>query len=128
MSREGAAYYRSVRKRYGLFAQRTSPFRDRIEPCSPFLSSRASRWACWCLRTSQTTTGRSPRVARNDNWPTPLTTEYTAYEAATARVGAFPLLPGSKDAGLLVDLPAGAYTMHATGGTGVVLLEIYLVR
>jgi len=44
------------------------------------------------------------------------------------QVGAFDLPSASKDAALLVDLPAGAYTMHAIGGTGVVLLEIYLVR
>ena len=71
---------------------------------------------------------KSEVVAQNDDWPSHLTAEYTAFDAATHDVGAFPLQPASKDAALLVDLPAGAYTMHATGGTGVVLLEIYLVR
>ncbi|MCF3650691.1 hypothetical protein [Synoicihabitans lomoniglobus] len=60
-------------------------------------------------------------VATNDDWSAP--------DAATmAQVGAFSLSTGSKDAALAIDLPAGAYTMHAGGGTGVVLLEIYLVE
>jgi len=45
-------------------------------------------------------------------------------------VGAFALPAGSKDAALLLDLPAGIYTAHvagADGGTGVALLEIYRV-
>lgn len=67
-------------------------------------------------------------VAQNDNWPSHFTAEVTEYDRATTQVGAFPLPQFSYDAGLLLDLPAGAYSMHATGGTGVVLLEIYLVR
>lgn len=67
-------------------------------------------------------------IAQNDNWPSHFTTEDTEFDAATRNVGAFPLLPSSKDAALLLELPPGAYTMQATGGTGVVLLEIYLVR
>lgn len=43
------------------------------------------------------------------------------------QVGAFALPADSKDSALLLDLAAGAYTLHATGGTGVVLLELYIV-
>jgi hypothetical protein len=90
-------------------------------------------------------------VAQNDNWsvsPADHPTASTDLAAAASQVGAFALPANSKDAALLVDLPAGAYTMSATGGTGlpaglsavgsaqaeasakegVVLLEIYLVR
>jgi hypothetical protein len=45
-----------------------------------------------------------------------------------AQVGAFDLPKTSKDSVLLLNLPAGAYSMHATGGTGVVLLEVYIVQ
>jgi hypothetical protein len=48
---------------------------------------------------------------------------------ATARtVGAFALLEGSRDSALLVDLPAGAYTLQVAGAddtSGVALLEVY---
>lgn len=67
-------------------------------------------------------------VAQNDNWPSHFNAEQTDYDRATSQVGAFSLPQFSADAGVLLDLPAGAYSMHATGGTGVVLLEIYLVR
>lgn len=48
--------------------------------------------------------------------------------AVTARVGGFPLLPGSRDAALLLKLPAGAYSMHVSSGTqtaGTSLVELY---
>jgi hypothetical protein len=44
------------------------------------------------------------------------------------QVAAFDLPANRQDSALLLDLPAGAYSMHGTGGTGVVRLEIYLVR
>lgn len=40
----------------------------------------------------------------------------------------FPLTPGSKDAALLVALPAGSYTIQVTGAagtTGNALIEVY---
>jgi hypothetical protein len=70
-------------------------------------------------------------VAQNDDWSLAPATDPTApadLAAAMTQVGAFDLPPDSHDAALLLDLPAGAYSMHATGGSGVVLLEIYLVR
>lgn len=53
-----------------------------------------------------------------------------AIAAAGAAVGAFPLQPGSRDAAVLVELPPGTYTAHATteaDETGEVLLEIYTI-
>ncbi len=47
---------------------------------------------------------------------------------AASAAGAFPLAPGSRDAALVVTLPAGAYTAvvgSESGETGSVLLEIY---
>ena len=54
---------------------------------------------------------------------------YAASLAATAAsVGAFALVPGSKDAALVVSLPAGGYTVQvsgADGGTGLAIIELY---
>jgi len=51
-----------------------------------------------------------------------------ALSAAFAETGAFPLPPTSLDSAVLAALPAGSYTAQvagASGGTGVVLLEVY---
>lgn len=59
-------------------------------------------------------------VATNDNWSGTL-----ALREASARVGAFPLVETSLDAGLLQPL-LGAHTAHLTsGGAGLGLVEIY---
>jgi hypothetical protein len=53
-----------------------------------------------------------------------------AVTTAATRVGAFTFPSGSKDAALLVTLPAGAYTVQVTGTsntTGVALIEFYEV-
>lgn len=63
--------------------------------------------------------GPNGKLFENDNW----TAEVTA---SAARVGAFSLASGSKDAALLVTLPPGAYTALVRGaGGGVVLIEVY---
>jgi len=66
----------------------------------------------------------STQTAANDNWGS-----VQAVADASALVGAFPLVPGSKDAALLVDLPAGSYTVQLFGvsGAGTALVEVYLV-
>ena len=64
----------------------------------------------------------------NDNWGD--APNAALLRAATARVGAFALAEGSKDAALLVTLPPGAYTVSASGAggsAGVALVEIYEV-
>lgn len=48
-------------------------------------------------------------------------------QQVSAKVGAFPLIPGASDAVDVRPFPPGAYTVHVTSGdgsTGVVLLEI----
>lgn len=63
-------------------------------------------------------------LASNDNWDSALAPTFV-------RVGGFPLSPGSRDAAVIVNLPAGAsYTVQvagADGGTGEALVEIYEV-
>ncbi|MFM8617319.1 MAG: CotH kinase family protein [Opitutaceae bacterium] len=63
-------------------------------------------------------------VGVNDNWTAALLPTFT-------QVGAFPLTAGSRDAALLVTVPAGAtYTIQVSGvnnGTGEALVEVYEV-
>jgi hypothetical protein len=64
----------------------------------------------------------------NDNWEDAANTTEVEYTAA--RVGAFPLSAGSKDAAILASLPPGNYTAVAKGvdgATGVALVEVYVV-
>ncbi len=62
------------------------------------------------------------RVAENDNWSAALAPEF-------ARVGAFPLPAGSRDAAIIAIIEAGrAYTVQVSGPgttTGEALVEIY---
>jgi hypothetical protein len=67
-------------------------------------------------------------VGGNDNWSTSANAAEIA--AAAARVGAFPLPSGSRDAVLLLALPAGPYTVNVSGvggATGTALIETYLL-
>jgi hypothetical protein len=68
-------------------------------------------------------------VATNDNWGQGANAASFAATAATS--GAFPYTAGSADAGLLLDLDAGAYTVQLRGRnetTGVALVEVYEAR
>lgn len=65
-------------------------------------------------------------IAVNDNW----SANPAELAAAAEKVGAFPLAAGSADAGVLLALPAGAYTAHlraADGAAGIGLVEVYAV-
>ncbi len=69
-------------------------------------------------------------VAENDNWSAVGESDTDLLTAAAAKVGAFPLTVGSRDAALLRVLPPGAYTVHVSGvggATGVSLVEVYQV-
>jgi len=71
--------------------------------------------------------GRDFAVAANNDWSTAGTAELSA---AFAQAGAFALPVGSRDAAVLVTLPAGTYTVQVSGansGTGEALVEIYEV-
>lgn len=58
------------------------------------------------------------KIAENDNWD-------TSTRSVHDGVGAFALPQNSRDAALISALSPGNYTVHATGGVGVVLVEIY---
>lgn len=66
-------------------------------------------------------------LASNDNWETGASTA-AEMSAASAQVGAFTLVSGSRDAALLITLQPGNYTVHVSGAgtsTGVALIEVY---
>jgi len=68
----------------------------------------------------------STLVSSNDDWGSGTSAAEVAQASVTA--GAFALANGSKDAAMLVTLPAGAYTAQVSGvggGTGVALFEAY---
>jgi hypothetical protein len=67
-------------------------------------------------------------IARNDNWS--VTSPGLLLAEQTQAVGAFPLAPGSADAALVYDVPAGVYTVSTESlgdQAGIVLLEVYVV-
>lgn len=67
-------------------------------------------------------------VATNDNWSS--ADNAAAISSAATAVGAFALAPGSRDAALLVDLAADAYSAVISGvgnATGTALVELYAV-
>ena len=70
--------------------------------------------------------------ASNDDWSIPFGRGVGAQTLAEtfALVGAFPLLPGSRDAALLVTLAPGNYTAEVKGtpgAAGLTLVEVYEV-
>ena len=70
--------------------------------------------------------GTTP-IASNDNWEAGPGT-VADMTGAAAKVGAFALAAGSKDAALLITLQPGTYTVQVTGvgnTTGVALIEVY---
>lgn len=65
-------------------------------------------------------------IASNDNWETGASAGQIA--STSTQVGAFALVPGSRDAALVVTLQPGSYTVQITGvgnTSGVALVEIY---
>jgi hypothetical protein len=71
----------------------------------------------------------SERIAVNDNWSVE-PARAAEIAAAAAQVGAFPLIPGSSDASVLLTLSPGTYTaiVRARDGIGGIgLVEVYVV-
>jgi hypothetical protein len=69
------------------------------------------------------------RIAVNDNWSADPAHQATI-SAATQSAGAFPFTTGSRDAGVLLTLPPGAYTAvirSQDGRPGIGLVDVYLV-
>jgi len=73
--------------------------------------------------------GQTP-ILSNDDWGNNQEAAYT--KLVSASVFAFGLPEGSKDAVLVVTLPPGTYTMHASSADGVstdvALVEVYEVE
>lgn len=68
-------------------------------------------------------------VRENDNWE--LGNDATLVSDAAAKVGAFPLTSGSKDAVILMNLPPGIYSAKLSGNnntTGIGMIEVYEVQ
>ena len=66
-------------------------------------------------------------LGANDNW----VSSVDDVASAAARVGAFPLARGSRDAAVLATLPSGVYTVQVSGNsptTAAALLEVYHVQ
>lgn len=71
---------------------------------------------------------RETLVRENDSWE--LGNDPALLIDAASRVGAFPLVAGSRDAAMLLSLPPGTYSAQVSGAgtsTGVALVEIYEV-
>jgi hypothetical protein len=69
----------------------------------------------------------STQIATNSGWETGSSTPAQIISAEQLN-GAYPVLPGSNDAALLITLEPGAYTIEAfsvSGGSGVMLVEVY---
>jgi hypothetical protein len=67
-------------------------------------------------------------ILSNDNWGE--NADGAEIESVGRQVGAFSLPAGSADSAMVVTLPSGAYTLHASGvadGTGIALVELYLM-
>lgn len=70
--------------------------------------------------------GGSDQIGANDNWG--VSADATAIDDAAVAIGLGRLGAGSRDAAVLADFSAGAYTAHVFGvnnATGVALVEIY---
>jgi hypothetical protein len=68
-------------------------------------------------------------ILANDNWGE--NGDAVDVAEVAGMVGAFPLEPGSADAAFVITLAPGIYTIHASGadgGTGLALVELYLVE
>ena len=67
-------------------------------------------------------------IRENDSWE--MGNDAALITEASAKVGAFPLAQGGKDAAILINLPPGSYSAQVTGAgttTGVGLIEVYEV-
>ncbi len=70
--------------------------------------------------------GATTIVRENDNWETG--NDAVQLREAAAKVGAFPLAAGGRDAAMLINLPPGSYSAQVTGAgttTGIALVEVY---
>lgn len=80
------------------------------------------------LRLTRDVDGTAMLVRENDNWD--VGNDVLLVTDAASKAGAFPFTAGSRDAVLLLSLPAGTYSAQASGAggaTGMALIEVYEV-
>ncbi len=80
------------------------------------------------LRLSRNVNGVDTAVRENNDWGQG--NDPALITDATAKVGAFPLTDGGKDAAMLITLPPGTYSAQVTGAngtSGIALIEVYEV-
>jgi uncharacterized repeat protein (TIGR03806 family) len=112
----------------GLVVSEGSPKRVLVRAVGPTLAAAPFNVAGTLAQPVITLFRGAQAIATNQAWNSaPNATEIRA----TARtVGAFALLEGSRDSALLIELPAGAYTLQVAGAattTGIALIEVYEV-
>lgn len=96
-----------------------------VRAVGPSLSAFGVKESLQDPRLALTTPDGRP-IATNDNWSA--TADAARVSEAAAAVRAFALPSGSRDAAMVISLPAGAYTALAggvDGASGVVLVELY---
>ncbi|HVU35118.1 MAG TPA: Ig-like domain-containing protein [Opitutaceae bacterium] len=114
----------------GFIVSGTIPKRVLIRAVGPTLAQEGVSTAIAdpMLRVSHTVNNADVEIRENDNWEQGNDPALVA--DATAKVGAFALGSGSKDAVILITLPPGVYTAQASGvnnTTGLALIEVYEV-
>ncbi len=105
----------------GFVVEGASPQKVLIRAVGPSLAQFGVSGAL--ARPQLTVFSGSNVLAGNSGWA-----DAPAVAEASASAGAFALPPGSADAGIVLELPPGAYTAQvagAGGATGVALVEVY---
>ena len=90
------------------------------------MNARSDSFSCETIRscTFLTLFNRNGKIAAcDDDWSANTSSDAVALAAAMKHAGAVYLPATSKDLALLLELPAGAFLMHATGSTGIVHSE-----
>lgn len=113
----------------GVVVQADSPRRLLIRALGPSLAPFGVTGLLANPRLRVVSDGRL--IAENDDWGRGGGSTPEEITLAGASAGAVALLPASTDAALVLDLPAGAYSVQvsgAEGASGVALVEVYEVR
>ena len=115
----------------GFVVRGTTPRRLLIRAVGPTLSGFGVTGLLADPKLEVFRQGTEAPLATNDNWSAPVspsTSTAAQLTAAFSSVGAFALTANSRDAALIITLPAGTYTAQVSGvnnTTGVAIVEVY---
>ena len=115
----------------GFVVRGTTPRRLLIRAVGPTLSGFGVTGVLADPKLEVFRQGTEAPLATNDNWSAPIspsTSTAAQLTAAFSSVGAFALTANSRDAALIITLPAGTYTAQVSGvnnTTGVAIVEVY---